>query len=71
MNDPIVEEVRRVRESHAAQFDHDLDAIFRDIKQREKRSGLTFVSFGRNGSPDSRTLEPVLGPCTEAASVVA
>ena len=43
MNDPIVEEVRRVRDAHAARFNYDLDAIFRDIKEREKKSGLQFV----------------------------
>jgi hypothetical protein len=43
MNDPIVEEVRRVRETHAARFNYDIDAIFQDIKKREKESGLVFV----------------------------
>jgi hypothetical protein len=43
MNDPIVEEVRRVRDAHAARFNYDLDAIFEDIKEREKKSGLKFV----------------------------
>jgi hypothetical protein len=43
MNDPIVDEVRRVRDAHAARFDYDLDAIFQDIKNREKKSGLKFV----------------------------
>ena len=43
MNDPIVDEVRRVRDAHAARFNYDLDAIFRDIKEQEKKSGLTFV----------------------------
>jgi hypothetical protein len=45
MSDPIVDEVRRVRDEHAARFNYDLDAIFQDIKEREKRSGLKFVSF--------------------------
>ena len=45
MNDPIVEEVRRVREEYAARFNYDLDAIFRDIKEQEKKSGRKFVSF--------------------------
>ena len=45
MNDPIVDEVRRVRDAHAARFNYDLDAIFRDIKEQEKKSGRTFVSF--------------------------
>jgi hypothetical protein len=43
MNDPIVDEVRRVRDAHAARFNYDLDAIFQDIKEREKNSGLKFV----------------------------
>ena len=45
MNDPIVDEVRRVRDAHAARFNYDLDAIFRDIKEQEKKSGRKFVSF--------------------------
>ncbi|MGL4460830.1 MAG: hypothetical protein ACRDD1_01405 [Planctomycetia bacterium] len=45
MNDPIVDEVRRVREAHAAKFNFDLDAIFRDVKEQEKSSGLKFVSY--------------------------
>jgi hypothetical protein len=45
MSDPIVDEVRRVREAHAARFNYDLDAIFRDIKEQEKKSGRKFVSF--------------------------
>src|SRR5216683_1640325 len=43
MNDPIVDEVRRVRDAHAARFNYDLEAIFQDIKEREKKSGLKFV----------------------------
>ena len=45
MTDPIVDEVRRVREAHAARFNDDLDAIFRDIKEQEKKSGREFVTF--------------------------
>ena len=44
MNDPIVDEVRRVRDAHAAKFNYDLDAIFQDIKESERRSGLVFVN---------------------------
>ena len=43
MTDPIVEEVRRIRDAHAARFNYDLNAIFRDIKEREKESGLLFI----------------------------
>ena len=43
MNDPIVDEIRRVRDAHAARFNYDLDAIFQDIKERESKNGLKFV----------------------------
>ena len=43
MTDPIVDEVRRIRDAHAAQFNYDLHAIFLDIKKREKERGLEFV----------------------------
>ncbi len=43
--DPIVAEVRKVREEHAARFNYDLRAIFRDLKEQEARSGRTFHSY--------------------------
>jgi len=43
--DPIVEEVRRAREEHAARFNFDLAAIFQDFKEQEKRSGRKTVSL--------------------------
>lgn len=43
--DPIVAEVRKIREAHAAQFNYDLKAIYQDLKQQEKASGRVFVSF--------------------------
>jgi hypothetical protein len=46
MRDHIVEEVRRIREEHAAQFDYDLDAIFADYKRLEAQSKRAHVSFG-------------------------
>jgi hypothetical protein len=45
MNDPIVDEIRRIRDAHAAKFNYDLDAIFQDIKEEEKKSGLKYVSY--------------------------
>ena len=44
-NDPIVEEVRRIRDAHAAKFGYDLDAIFRDLKAKEQASGRRFVRY--------------------------
>jgi hypothetical protein len=45
MNDPIVAEVRKVREQHANKFNFDLNAIFRDLKQKEQASGRQYVSY--------------------------
>jgi hypothetical protein len=44
-SDPIVEEVRRARETYAARFNYDLRAIFHDLKEQEKRNGRKFVSY--------------------------
>ena len=43
--DPIVDEVRRVRAAHSAQFGNDLLAIYRDVKALERKSGYRFESF--------------------------
>jgi hypothetical protein len=61
MNDPIVDEVRRIRDAHAARFNYDLDAIFQDIKERERKSRLKFVSPPRDQDEPEKELEPA-GP---------
>ena len=58
MNDPIVDEVRRVRDAHAAMFNNDLDAIFQDIKEQEKKSGLKFVSYPPRRTAPNQALKP-------------
>jgi hypothetical protein len=58
MNDPIVDEVRRVRDAHAARFNYDLDAIFEDIKRREKQSGLVFVHGVARQPVPNQSLHP-------------
>ena len=58
MNDPIVDEVRGIRDAHAAKFNYDPDAIFRDIKEQEKRSGRKYVSFVDDSVAPSQTLQP-------------
>jgi hypothetical protein len=46
MQDQIVDEVRRIREEHAARFGYDVDAIYADLKRIEKESQEPRVSFG-------------------------
>jgi hypothetical protein len=43
-SDPIVDEVRHARDTYAARFNYDLRAIYRDLKEQEKRSGRKVVS---------------------------
>jgi hypothetical protein len=43
--DPIVAEIRAIREAYAKRFDYDLDAICRDLKQKEKKGGRKIISF--------------------------
>jgi hypothetical protein len=43
--DPIVKELHAIRERHAAQFDYDIDAMFRDLQEQEQQSGVTYISF--------------------------
>jgi hypothetical protein len=58
MTDPIVDEVRRIRDEHAASFNYDLDAIFQDIKEQEKKSGLKFVSYPPRRVAPNQVLQP-------------
>lgn len=58
MNDPIVDEVRRVRDAHAASFNYNLHAIFLDIKKREKERGLVFVDGVARQPVPNKTLQP-------------
>jgi len=39
-----VEEVRKIRDAYAAPFNNDLDAIYADLKERERKRGLKFVN---------------------------
>jgi len=43
--DPIVEEVRRVRDAHAARFGYDLAAICEDFRERERKASRKGVSL--------------------------
>jgi hypothetical protein len=43
--DPVVAEIRRARESYAAQMGYDLQAIYRDLKRQEQAGGRKLVSL--------------------------
>ena len=36
--DSIVEEIRKYRDEHASKFDYDIDIIYKDLKEKEKKN---------------------------------
>ena len=56
--DEIVEEVRRVRNEYAAKLNHDLEAIYKDIKEQEKKNQSRIVSLPPK-KPELVTVEKV------------
>ena len=53
--DPIIAELRAVRDAHAARFHYDVKAIFRDLQARQKASGRKYVRY----PPKRLDLEPM------------
>jgi hypothetical protein len=43
--DDVLLEVRKIREAYARAFGYDLEAIHRDLKERERASGRRIVSL--------------------------
>jgi hypothetical protein len=41
--DEIVEEVRKARDEYAAQFDYDLHAMARDLREKQEQSGKKII----------------------------
>jgi hypothetical protein len=58
--DPIVTEVRKVREAHAAQFNFDLQAIYLALKEAEQKSQRKKVSFPPKRIPSVKETKPAL-----------
>jgi hypothetical protein len=44
-HDPIVEEIHKIREEYARQFNFDIDAICKDIQMKQAEGGRKLVSF--------------------------
>ena len=42
-SDPIIDELRAVRDEHAGRFNYDVEAIFRDIQAQQEASGREYV----------------------------
>lgn len=57
--DPLVEEIRIIRDEYAGKFDYDLDAIYRDLKEKEIKNGRKLFTF------PAKRLEPEKGKRSE------
>ncbi len=55
--DPVIAEVRAVRDGIAARAGHDVGAIFRRIREMQDESGREYVSY-----PARRVTEGSTGP---------
>jgi len=44
-DDPIVQDIRKLREEHAARFGFNLQAIVADLMKQQENSGVKFVSL--------------------------
>ena len=44
-NDPVVAEVRAARQRHSARFNHDLNAIVADLRERQQHMRRPVVSL--------------------------
>ena len=58
-NDEIVEEIRKTRDEYAARFNYDLTAIYKDLKEQQKRAEHEIITLTPR--------EPVLLPQTKAS----
>ncbi|MFM9903239.1 MAG: hypothetical protein ACKVQJ_01555 [Pyrinomonadaceae bacterium] len=59
-NDPIVEEVRRVRDKLAARFDYNIEAIVENARKEQEDSGRKTGSFEPRKPKISRDKKPVV-----------
>lgn len=56
--DEIVDEIRRIRDAYAKQFNYDLDAICRDLQEKQRLSGRKVVSLPPRRIPVAPESEP-------------
>lgn len=57
--DPIVEETRELREQYASKHNHDIDAIFEDIQQRQSKTDKKWVSFPPRKMSNTPTVDKI------------
>ena len=45
--DPVIAELHRIKDEHAKKFNYDVRAMMADLRERQKTSGRTYVSFAK------------------------
>nr|VFJ87161.1 MAG: hypothetical protein BECKH772A_GA0070896_1000239 [Candidatus Kentron sp. H]VFJ88800.1 MAG: hypothetical protein BECKH772B_GA0070898_1000235 [Candidatus Kentron sp. H]VFJ95053.1 MAG: hypothetical protein BECKH772C_GA0070978_1000186 [Candidatus Kentron sp. H] len=64
MNDPIFDEVRRIRDEHSKRFGYDLGAICADYKAHQVQAGSRLIrlrpKIAANKSPHRTAAPPAL-----------
>jgi hypothetical protein len=61
INDPIVNEVRRARDELAKKFNYDVDAIFSDLREKQRKHSNRIVNLRRRrkseqaSAPDAKS----------------
>lgn len=61
MTDAVIDELRAVREEHAARHGYDIKSIFGEIRAREEASGREYVRHPprrTDAGPTERTEDP-------------
>ena len=56
--DPIVAEMQRIRQEHAARFGYDLDLIVANLKAQEQTSGRHYIRLSACRLVDQKTEPP-------------
>ena len=52
IDDPIVNEIRKIRQTYAEEFNNDLHSICEDLRRQECESGREFRDARKKGRPD-------------------
>lgn len=60
LDDPIVEEVRRIRDKLAARFDYNIEAIVENARKEQEASGRKTVSFPPRKPKARRAGKPLI-----------
>ena len=44
MNDPLIKEIRRIKEAHAAKYGFNIRAMLDDMRRRQQQSGRKVIT---------------------------